>query len=68
MLSHHIKIVHIKNRKEAWCMCVGGYAFNPITQEAEEGGTLWVWGKSSLHSVFQDNQDYIETVSKTKIL
>lgn len=46
----------------------GGQTFNPITQEAEEGGTLWVLGKSSLHSVFQDNQDYIETVSKTKIL
>lgn len=68
MLSHHIKTVHIRNRKEAWYVCGGGVHFNPITQEAEEGETLWVWGKSSLHSVFQNNEDYIETVSKTKIL
>jgi hypothetical protein len=34
------------------------HTFNPSTREAEAGESLWVWGKSGLHSKFQDSQEY----------
>lgn len=34
--------------------------FDPATQEAEAGGTQWVWGQSGLQSMFQDIQGYTE--------
>ena len=33
------------------------YIFNPSTQEAEAGGSLWFWGQPGLHTEFQDSQD-----------
>ena len=35
-------------------------AFNPSSQEAEAGRSLWVWGHPGLHSVFQDSQGSVE--------
>jgi hypothetical protein len=34
--------------------------FNPTTQEARLGGSLWVWGQPGLQSEFQNNQSYTE--------
>jgi hypothetical protein len=31
------------------------HTFNYITQEAEAGGSLWVWGQPGLNSEFQDS-------------
>ena len=33
-------------------------AFDPSTQEAEAGGSLWVRGQPGLQSEFQSSQDY----------
>lgn len=38
------------------------HVFNPGTQEAEAGGSLS--SRPGLHSELQDNQDYIDLVSK----
>ena len=35
------------------------HIFNPSTQEAEAGGSLWVRGQPGLYNEFQDNQKYI---------
>ena len=35
-------------------------AYNPSTQEAEAGGSLWVQSQPRLQSEFQDNQGYTE--------
>jgi hypothetical protein len=37
-----------------------GHTFNPSTQEAEVGRSLWVWGQSSLQSELQDSPGYTE--------
>ena len=49
------------------------YTFNPSTQEAETGRSLWAWGQPGLQSKFQDSQSYTEkpcsknkTIIKTK--
>jgi hypothetical protein len=40
-------------------------AFNPSKQEAEAGGSLWIWSQSDLQGKFQDSQSYTEkAVSK----
>ena len=36
------------------------HAFNPSTQEAGAGGSLWVWGQPGLQSEFQDNHGYTD--------
>jgi hypothetical protein len=36
------------------------HTFNPRTQEAEAGRSLWVWGWPSLQSKNQDSQAYVE--------
>ena len=36
------------------------HVFNPITQEAEAGRSLWVWGQHDLQREFQGSQDYPE--------
>jgi hypothetical protein len=36
------------------------YPFNPSTQEAEAGRSLWVWGQPGLQSEFQDSQGSTE--------
>ena len=41
-------------------MAVVAHTFNPSTQEAEAGGSLWVRGQPGRQSEFQDNQDYTE--------
>ena len=42
------------------CSMVVAHAFNPSTQEAEAGGSLWVQGQPDLWSEFQESQDYKE--------
>jgi hypothetical protein len=42
---HRVVVVHI---------------FNLITQEAEAGESLWVWGQPGLQSKFQKSQGYTE--------
>jgi hypothetical protein len=39
---------------------VVAHTFNPSTQEAEAGGSLWVWGQPDLYSEFQGSQSYSE--------
>jgi hypothetical protein len=34
------------------------HAFNPSTQEAKTGESLWIWGQPGLQSEFQDSQGY----------
>jgi hypothetical protein len=41
-------------------------AFNPSTQEANAGGSLWVQDQPGLQSEFQDCQSYVETLSQNK--
>ena len=36
------------------------HTFNPSTQEAEAGGSLWTWAQPDLYSEFQDIQGYVE--------
>ena len=36
------------------------HAFNPSTQDTEEGGSLWGFGQPGLQIKFQDHQDYIQ--------
>lgn len=38
--------------------------FNPGTQEADGGRSLWMWPQLGLHGEFQGSQDYRETLSK----
>ena len=40
--------------------------FNPITQVAEAGGSLWVPRQPGLQSEFQDSQGYVENLSQKK--
>jgi hypothetical protein len=42
------------------------HAFNPRTQEAETGGSLWVRGQPGLQSEFQDSWSYREKASLRK--
>ena len=38
--------------------------FNSSTQEAEAGGSLWVWNQPWLHNEFQNSQGYVDRLSK----
>lgn len=43
--------------------------FNPFTEEAEAGLSLWVWGYPHAHSWFQDTmgpKDYITSLTTKK--
>lgn len=42
------------------------HAFNPSTQEAEAGRSLWLWGQLDLQSELQDSQSYIKTPTLKK--
>ena len=43
------------------------HTFNPDTQQAEAGGSMWVQGQPGLQSEFQDSQDcYTEKPSLKK--
>jgi hypothetical protein len=50
------------------------HTFDPSTQEAEKGRSLWVWGQPGLQSELQDSQDYTEkpclktTVTTKKVM
>jgi hypothetical protein len=44
------------------------HTFNPRTQEAETGGSLWVQGQPSLQSKLQDSQGYKEKPYLKKII
>lgn len=41
--------------------------FNPRCEEAEAGGSLWVWGQSGLQSEFQTNQGSLSIYIHTHI-
>jgi hypothetical protein len=46
---------------------VMAHALNPSTQEAESGGSLWVWGQPGLQNEFQNSQaTQWNPVSKSK--
>lgn len=35
------------------------YAFNPMTQKAGVGASLWIQGQPGVHGYFKDSQGYI---------
>ena len=47
-------------RKRDTHQAVMEHAFNPSTQEAEAGRSLWVPGQPGLQSELQDSQGYTE--------
>ena len=43
------------------------HTFNSSTQEAETGGSLWLWSQPGVQSEFQDSQGYTMKLYPEKI-